>query len=68
MLYNNLFVNEEGHLTFSGYDTVALAEQFGTPLMVMDEDLIRSHGAMSLYTVRWICRYLFRHCFPVILG
>ena len=41
MLYNNLAV-KEGRLTFSGYDTVALAEQFGTPLMVMDESVIRS--------------------------
>ena len=42
MLYNNLGVNEAGHLTFSGYDTTALAEQYGTPLMVMDEAVIRS--------------------------
>ena len=42
MLYENLGVNEAGHLTFSGYDTVALAQQFGTPLMVMDEAVIRS--------------------------
>jgi len=42
MLYKNLGVNEAGHLTFAGFDTVSLAAQYGTPLMVMDESLIRS--------------------------
>ena len=41
MLYKNLAV-KEGRLTFSGYDTTKLAEQFGTPLMVMDEAIIRN--------------------------
>lgn len=36
-----LGVNEKGHLTISGCDTVALAEQYGTPLYVMSEDKIR---------------------------
>lgn len=39
----NLSVNEKGHLTAGGIDTVELAEQYGTPLYVMDEDLIREH-------------------------
>ena len=30
-----------GHLTFAGYDTVELAKQYGTALMVMDETAIR---------------------------
>jgi len=42
MLYENLGITGSGHLTFAGYDTAALADQFGTPLMVMDEALIRS--------------------------
>ena len=42
MLYKNLGVNDAGHLTFAGHDTVSLANQYGTPLMVMDEDLIHS--------------------------
>lgn len=37
----NLNVNESGHLTIGGVDTVSLAEQYGTPLYVMDEALIR---------------------------
>ncbi len=39
----NLNVNEKGHLTIAGIDTVALAQKYGTPLYVMDEDLIREH-------------------------
>ena len=42
MLYENLGITGSGHLTFAGYDTAALADQFGTPLMLMDEALIRS--------------------------
>ncbi|MGN0609444.1 MAG: diaminopimelate decarboxylase [Oscillospiraceae bacterium] len=38
----NLSVNEKGHLAVSGVDTVDLAVQYGTPLYVMDEDVIRS--------------------------
>ena len=32
MLYDNLGVNDQGHLTVGGLDTVALAEEFGAPL------------------------------------
>ena len=39
----NLSVNEKGHLTAGGADTVELAERYGTPLYVMDEALIRKH-------------------------
>ena len=42
MLYDNLNVNEKGHLSFAGYDTAELAEKYGTPLYLMDEDRIRS--------------------------
>ncbi len=42
MLYDNLSVGENGHLHVSGQDTVALAEQYGTPLYVMDEQVIRN--------------------------
>ena len=42
MLYDNLSVNEYGHLVFAGQDTATLAQKHGTPLMVMDEDRIRA--------------------------
>ncbi len=39
----NLNINTKNHLTIGGCDTVALAEKYGTPLYVMDEDLIREN-------------------------
>ncbi len=39
----NLHVNEKGRLTIGGVDTVELAREYGTPLYVMDEDLIRKN-------------------------
>lgn len=37
-----LNVNEKGHLTIGGCDTLELAKEFGTPLYVMDEATIRN--------------------------
>ena len=37
-----LNVNEKGHLTIGGCDTLELAKEFGTPLYVMDENTIRN--------------------------
>ena len=50
----NLSVNESGNLTIGGLDTVELAEKYGTPLYVMDEELIRKtlrrfHDSMNKY-------------------
>ena len=42
MLYKNLDINEAGHLVFAGFDTKVLAERYGTPLMLMDEAVIRA--------------------------
>lgn len=36
-------VNEKGHLTLGGLDTVCLAEKYSTPLYVMDEDVVRKN-------------------------
>ena len=44
MLYDNLGINEKGHLTIGGSDTVDIAEEFGTALYVMDENQIRSNA------------------------
>lgn len=40
---NNLGINKKGNLTIGGIDTVDLAKKYGTPLYVMDEDLIREN-------------------------
>ena len=42
-LSDNLSVNEEGRLFFAGADTRTLAEKYGTPLYLMDEDRIRAN-------------------------
>ena len=52
----NINVNEQGHLTFAGQDTVALAAQYGTPLYLLDEDRIREK--CRIYTTA------FRKYFP----
>ena len=39
---NGLSVEKNGHLSIGGADTVALAAQYGTPLYVFDEQVIRS--------------------------
>ena len=39
----NLEVNEKGHLTIAGNDAVSLAREYGTPVYVMDEELIREN-------------------------
>ena len=69
MLYDNLGVNVEGHLTFCGMDTVKLAEEYGTPLYLIDENGIRDRcrvytsamkkafgaGAMPIYAGKALC-------------
>ncbi len=40
---DHLQINEQGNLSIGGCDTVQLAEQFGTPLYVMDENQVRSN-------------------------
>ena len=42
-LCGNLSVNGEGRLLFAGADTRKLAEKYGTPLYLMDEDRIRAN-------------------------
>lgn len=41
MLYDFMQVNPEGQLCIEGLTATALAEQYGTPLYVLDEDVIR---------------------------
>ena len=42
MLYDDLGVNGQGKLTFCGADTAKLCDKYSTPLMLMDENKIRS--------------------------
>ena len=77
LLYENLGINESGHLTIGGMDTVLLAEEYGNPLYVMDEDQIRRNcrtytramqkylpeGSRPLYAGKALC---FKGLYPVI--
>ena len=43
MICENISVSRDGsHLLFAGQDTVSLAQEYGTPLYLMDEERIRS--------------------------
>ncbi len=68
MLYDNLEV-KNGRLFFAGADTVSLAKKHGTPLYLMDEELIRRRcreyrdalseaaapGSMAIYASKACC-------------
>lgn len=41
MICDNIGINDSGHLTFAGVDTVEIAKEYKTPLYIMDEDKIR---------------------------
>ncbi|MBR0374651.1 MAG: diaminopimelate decarboxylase [Mogibacterium sp.] len=52
MLHSNLGINEQGHLTVGGVDAVSLAERYGTPLYVLDEDVIRAKCRTYVYAMQ----------------
>ena len=75
MLHSNLSVNEKGHLCIANTDTVTLAKEYGTPLMVLDEERIRENmrkyiramkehfgeSALPFYASKaFSCKYLYR--------
>ena len=43
MICKNVGLNSQNHLTFAGQDTLSLAQEYGTPLYLMDEDRIREN-------------------------
>lgn len=43
MIHSNISILENGHLAFSGVDVVELAEKYGTPLYITDENRIREN-------------------------
>ena len=43
MLHSNVKINESGRLTFAELDTTELASKYGTPLMLLDSDRIKSN-------------------------
>ena len=54
LIHSNVTIGENGHLHFAGMDTVALAKEYGTPAILIDEERIRSRcreykSAMKTY-------------------
>ncbi len=41
IIHEHFDINEKGHLTVGGADTVSLAQKYGTPLYLLDENVIR---------------------------
>lgn len=52
MLYPDLAVNEQGHLTIAGHDAVSLAEEYKTALFVMNVDKFRQNCRVYTDTMR----------------
>ena len=77
MLYDHLGVNARGHLTIGGLDAADLAEEFGAPLYVLDEDRVRENcrtyvralaehmpaGSRPLFAGKALC---FKGLYPVL--
>jgi diaminopimelate decarboxylase len=77
MLYDNLSINDAGHLAIAGIDACELAATYGTPLYVLDEDHVREKcrtyvqamkrhfpaGSMPLFASKALC---FRGMYPVV--
>jgi hypothetical protein len=69
MICSNIGINEKGHLTFAGQDTVELAKKYSTPLYLIDEEKVREkmriyvkamkdnfpEGSMPLYASKALC-------------
>ncbi|MFB1050448.1 diaminopimelate decarboxylase [Paraliobacillus sp. JSM ZJ581] len=49
-MYENQKINDQGHLTIGGVDTVYLAEKYGTPLFVYDVEKIRENARAFVNT------------------
>ncbi len=53
--YPHLVVNSKGHLEFGGCGLTTLARKYGTPLYVMNEDIIRENSRRYFKGLK--CRY-----------
>ncbi len=77
MIYDNLSVNDAGHLAIAGIDACELAAEYGSPLYVLDEDRVRKNcrtyveamqkylpdGSAPLFASKALC---FKGIYPVI--
>ena len=77
MIYNNLTISESGQLEIGGANATSLAKEYGTPLYVLDENMVRAAcgiyrdavqkhfgvKSMVLYAGKALC---FRGIYPII--
>ncbi len=77
LLHDCLAINEKGHLTIGGLDTVLLTREYGTPVYIMDEDYIRRNcriykdaikrcfgsGSLALYASKALS---FKHIYKIM--
>ena len=52
MLHDNYSINEKGHFTVGGCDTVELANKYGTPLYVLDKSKVRENVRTYLGAIK----------------
>ena len=52
ILYPHFDINEAGHLTIGGADSVELAKEFGTPAYIIDENVVRARCREYLGTAK----------------
>lgn len=52
ILHDNLNIGPNGHLMMGGVDTVDMAEKYGTPLYLMDENRIRMNAKTYVEAMR----------------
>lgn len=55
MISESLGINNENHLTIGGVDCVDIVKEFGTPVYVMDEALIRKNCRTYLDSIKKAC-------------
>lgn len=62
MIAKCLDINEKGHLTVSGVDTVDIAREFGTPTYILDENTIRENCRVYIDSMK---KYFGEGSFPL---
>ncbi len=61
-LCENISIGDNGHLNFAGQDTCLLAERYGTPLYLMDENRVRHNCAIYTNAMK---RYFGKDAMPL---
>ncbi len=65
MIAKNIGINEKGHLTFAGVDTISLAKEYGTPLYLVDQNGIEERVNEYMSAVK---KYFGEGSYPCYAG